>query len=334
MGLADRTASRIAVMVPCYNEEQAVASVVRGFRRSLPDARIYVYDNNSRDRTKEVARAAGALVRTEPLQGKGNVMRRMFADIDADIYVIVDGDDTYSAECAPAMVNMLLEERLDMVNGRRVADSANAYRPGHRFGNALLTRMVALIFGNRFSDILSGYRVLSRRFVKSFPALASGFEIETELTIHALELRMPTRELNTVYRPRPEGSVSKLRTYRDGIRILWMILLLIKEERPLPFFGAIFVGLAGTAIILSIPIVITYFDTGLVPRLPTAVLATGSMLLGFLSLTCGLILDTVTLGRREAKRMRYLQIAAPGGDDTHDLATSSISLSSQDPLDC
>jgi glycosyltransferase involved in cell wall biosynthesis len=303
---------RVAVLLPCYNEEHAIAAVVRDFRDALPGATVYVYDNNSSDRTREIARAAGAIVRIETLQGKGNVVRRMFADVEADVYVLADGDDTYDAASAPALVRALLDEHLDMVNARRVSEIDGAYRRGHRLGNALLTTMVARIFGDRFRDLLSGYRVFSRRFVKSFPALASGFEIETELTVHALELRMPTAEIDAPYKDRPDGSVSKLRTYRDGLRILRTIILFVKEERPLAFFSTIFVFLAALSVFLSVPIVITYMNTGLVPRLPTAVLATGTMLLGFLSLVCGLVLDTVTLGRREAKRMRYLDIPAPG----------------------
>jgi len=303
---------RVSVLIPCYNEELAIQQVVRDFTRALPDATVYVYDNNSRDRTREVAAEAGAVVRLEPLQGKGNVVRRMFADIEADVYVLVDGDDTYHADSAPAMVQTLLDNQLDMVSGRRVSEVRAAYRRGHRFGNVLLTSLVAAIFGKRFDDMLSGYRVFSRRFVKSFPALASGFEIETELTVHALELRMPTAEVDTPYKDRPEGSVSKLRTYRDGARITMTIIHLIKEERPLQFFGAIFGMLTLFSLSISVPLFIVYARTGLVPRLPTAVLATGSMLLAFLSLAAGVILDTVTLGRREAKRMRYLEIPAPG----------------------
>ena len=305
---------RIAVLVPCCNEELSIAQVVRDFRAALPQAIIYVYDNNSRDRTREAAAQAGAVVRSETLQGKGNVVRRMFADIEADVYVLVDGDDTYHAASAPIMVQALLGAQLDMVNGRRRGDVRGAYRRGHLFGNVLLTRLVSAIFGRRFTDMLSGYRVFSRRFVKSFPALASGFEIETELTVHALELRMPTAEIDTPYKDRPRGSVSKLRTYRDGWRILMTILLLIKEERPLPFFGGIFMLLMLFSLAISVPLLITYAETGLVPRFPTAILATGCALLAFLSLACGLILDTVTLGRREAKRMRYLEIPALWGD--------------------
>jgi glycosyltransferase involved in cell wall biosynthesis len=307
-----RPAPRIAVLIPCYNEEAAISSVVRNFRRALPTADIYVYDNNSKDRTIEVASAAGAIVQREALQGKGNVVRRMFADVEADVFVLVDGDETYHAGSAPEMISLLLENRLDMVNGRRVAEIDSAFRRGHRFGNWLLTDTVAFIFGNRFRDMLSGYRVFSRRFVKSFPALSSGFEIETELTVHALELRMPSAEVDTPYKDRGMGSVSKLRMIHDGIRILWTIGLLIKEERPMAFFLWIFAALFALSVVLAIPLFQTYLETGLVPRLPTAILATGCMLLAFLSLFCGLVLDTVTLSRREAKRMRYLEIPAPG----------------------
>lgn len=303
---------RIAVLIPCYNEEKAIAQVVQDFRAVLPQAQIYVYDNNSRDRTIEVARAAGAIVRSEPLQGKGNVVRRMFSDIEADIYVLTDGDATYDAASAPAMIQKLLDGPLDMVNGARETEIKAAYRPGHRFGNVLLTTMVALIFGDRFKDMLSGYRVFSRRFVKSFPALTAGFETETELTVHALELHMPTDEVKTPYRDRPPGSVSKLSTFKDGFRILFTIIVLIKEERPMQFFSLAAVFFALLSIILAVPVFEEYFHTGLVPRLPTAILAMGLMFLAFFSLTAGLILDTVTRGRREMKRMRYLNIAAPG----------------------
>ena len=302
----------LAILIPCYNEEAAIPKVVADFRRILPDAKIYVYDNNSNDQTVAVAKKAGAIVRNEPLQGKGNVVRRMFADIEADIYVLIDGDATYDAEAAPKMIEALLAGPLDMVNGSRVTDIEKAYRPGHRFGNWLLTGMVAWIFGNRFTDMLSGYRVMSRRYVKSFPALSAGFETETELTVHALELRMPIIEIATSYKDRPPGSLSKLSTFRDGFRILWTILVLVKEERPMQFFSWLAVGFALLSTVLIIPIVIQYLNTGLVPRLPTAVLSMGMMILAFLSLTCGLVLDTVTRGRREIKRMRYLNIPAPG----------------------
>ncbi len=300
----------IAVLIPCYNEEAAIGRVVADFRRVLPRATIYVYDNNSRDRTREVALAAGAVVRSEPLQGKGHVVRRMFADVEAEIYVLVDGDATYDAESAPAMISALREGPLDMVNGARVTDIKEAYRPGHRFGNWMLTSIVRWIFGDRIKDMLSGYRVFSRRYVKSFPALAAGFETETELTVHALELRMPTAEIPTPYKDRPVGSVSKLNTFRDGFRILWMILVLVKEERPMLFFSFLALVLAVLSGGLAAPVITEFWTTGLVPRLPTAVLSMGLMILTFLSLACGLILDTVTRGRREMKRMRYLHVPA------------------------
>ncbi len=303
---------RIAVLVPCYNEEASIASVVEAFRAALPAAQIHVYDNNSHDRTTEVARAAGAFVRREPMQGKGHVVRRMFADIDADIYVLVDGDATYDVPSAPAMIAKLLDERLDMVVGARVDQSQEAYRLGHRAGNRLLTGFVAQVFGRTFSDMLSGYRVFSRRFVKSFPVLSGGFEIETELTVHALVLGLPCAEVKTPYYARMEGSTSKLNTWRDGFRILWMIARLYKSERPLRFFSTIGAVLALVSIGLAVPIFVTYFQEGVVPRLPTAVLATGLMLLAFLSLTCGLILGTVTRGRREMKLLAYLAQRAPG----------------------
>jgi len=302
--------ARIAVLIPCYNEQAAVPAVIRAFQAALPGAAIHVYDNNSTDGTVAVARAAGASVRTERLQGKGNVIRRMFADIEADVYVLVDGDDTYDASTAPDMVAMLLRDQLDMVNGARVSDIQAAYRPGHRLGNAVLTGLVTRIFGDRVSDMLSGYRVFSRRFVKSFPALSGGFETETEFTVHALELRMPIGEVPTPYKERPAGSESKLRTYSDGFRILRTIVLLVKEERPLPFFAAIGAVLLLLALLVAAPILAEFVRTGLVPRLPTAVLATGLVLLSFLSLTCGLILDSVTRGRKELKRLSYLAIPA------------------------
>jgi glycosyltransferase involved in cell wall biosynthesis len=302
----------IAVILPCYNEEAAIGAVVEGFRKELPQAKIYVYDNNSKDRTIQVATAAGAIVRSETLQGKGNVVRRMFADIDADIYLMCDGDITYDAASAPALIAKLVDENLDMVVGCRIDSEAAAYRAGHRFGNALFTGFVANLFGNRFTDILSGYRAFSRRYVKSFPALSNGFETETELTVHALQLRMPIGEIDTPYGARLEGSTSKLSTYRDGFRIMLMITKLFKNERPLFFFTIIFALLALVSLGLSMPVVLTYLDTGLVPRLPTAVLAASIMLLAFLALTCGLILDTVTHGRREIKRLAYLTTPSVG----------------------
>lgn len=297
---------RIAVLVPCRNEEAAIAAVVHDFRHYLPTATVYVYDNGSTDETAQVARDAGALVFSEPLIGKGNVVRRMFADVEADIYVIVDGDGTYDASSAPRLIRLLVTNGLDMVNCARVSTELSAYRPGHRLGNRLLTGLVAWVFGKRLSDMLSGYRVLSRRFVKSFPALSTGFEIETELTVHALELRAPIGELTAPYSSRPRGSSSKLHTVRDGFRILSVIVHLVKEERPLQFFTAGFGVLAAASLGLGIPVVTHFLATGLVGRLPTAVLATGLMILAFLSLFCGLILDTVTRGRRELKRLLYL----------------------------
>lgn len=307
-----RAAARVAVLLPCYNEEAAIADTIAGFRQALPDAVIYVYDNNSRDGTVAVARAAGAVVRTERIQGKGAVVRRMFADIDADVYVMADGDATYDAASAPAMVDRLLDEQLDMVVGTRVGDAAAAYRRGHRLGNSLLTGMLTRLFGRSFSDILSGYRVFSRRFVKSFPVLSVGFEIETEISVHALELKMPLGEVETRYSARPAGSVSKLSTYGDGWRILRTIATLYRIERPLWFFGGAGVLLALLAVVLALPLAVTYAHTGLVPRLPTAVLVTGLMILAALCGFAGLILDTVVRGRREVRRLAYLAHAAPG----------------------
>lgn len=306
---------RIAVILPCYNEEAAIAQTVAGFRTALPTARIYVYDNNSRDRTVEVARAAGAIVRTERVQGKGAVVRRMFADVDADVYVMADGDATYDAASAPALVARLLDEQLDMVVGSRVHEAAAAYRRGHQFGNKALTGMLARLFGRSFTDILSGYRVFSRRFVKSFPALSAGFEIETEISVHALELKMPVAEVSTPYFARPEGSASKLSTYGDGWRIATTIATLYRIERPLLFFGAIGGLLALVAVLLALPLVFTYLQTGLVPRFPTAILATGLIILASLCGFAGLILDTVVRGRREVRRLAYLGHPAPGTQD-------------------
>jgi len=308
------TAPRIAVLLPCYNEAAAIAQTIADFRAALPEAAIYVYDNNSSDATCEIAAAAGAIVRSERMQGKGNVVRRMFADVDADIYVMADGDATYEAAAAPALVNKLLDENLDMVVGARKSEVEAAYRRGHRLGNALLTGMLARIFGRTFTDILSGYRVFSRRFVKSFPVLSAGFEIETEISVHALELRMPVAEQVTAYAARPEGSESKLNTWRDGFRILNTILLLFRYERPLQFFGAIAATFALMAIILAIPLFITFLQTGLVPRFPTAILATGLMILSALNGMCGLILDTVVRGRLEVRRIAYLAYPAPSRD--------------------
>jgi glycosyltransferase involved in cell wall biosynthesis len=306
-GSAAETLS-IAILIPCFNEEITIGKVVHDFQKALPKARVYVYDNNSTDRTSVIARTAGAVVRRETQQGKGHVVRRMFADIDADIYVLVDGDDTYDAAVAPRLVEALLEGVCDMVNAVRAVEAKHAYPRGHKFGNRVLTGLVCWAFGRSTSDMLSGYRAFSHRFVKSFPALSGGFEIETEFTIHALELHMPMNEVATSYKERPTGSNSKLSTYRDGLRILLTILILLKEERPFQFFGFLGILLAVASLILGIPVVIEFLETGIVPRIPTAILATGLMLLAFLSLTCGLILDSVTRGRREMKRLRYLQL--------------------------
>jgi GT2 family glycosyltransferase len=297
---------KIAVLVPCFNEEASVATVVADFRKVLPSAEVYVYDNNSTDRTVAVARDAGAIVRRERRQGKGHVVRRMFADVDADIYVLVDGDATYDAASIPKMIEALASERLDMVVGLRVDQAEAAWRPGHRTGNWLLTSFLASAFGKAFKDILSGYRVFSRRFVKSFPVLSDGFEIETELSVHALELSLPTAEIETPYYARPEGSVSKLNTWRDGLRILGTILKLYRSEQPLRFFSGIAMFLVLVSVGLAVPVFITYLEQGIVPRLPTAVLSMGLMILAMLSLLSGLVLDTVTRGRREMKLLSYL----------------------------
>ncbi|HEY1475182.1 MAG TPA: glycosyltransferase family 2 protein [Pseudolabrys sp.] len=302
----------VAVLVPCYNEEVAIAQVVKNFRAALPGAAIFVFDNNSTDNTAAAARAAGAEVYHEKRQGKGYVVRRMFADVEADIYVLVDGDATYDAPSAAAMIERLLEDRLDMVVANRVDREQAAYRAGHRTGNRLLTSFVASVFGRSFNDMLSGYRVFSRRFVKSFPVLSGGFEIETELTIHALGLGLPVAEIDTPYYARPKGSASKLNTWSDGFRILRTIVALYRAERPLPFFTGIGLMLAIVAIVVAIPVVVTFLETGLVPRQPTAVLATGLMILAFLSGAIGLVLDTVTRGRREMKLLAYLTHRAPG----------------------
>ena len=302
----------VAVLVPCYNEEGAIAKVVADFRAALPDAALYVYDNNSTDGTVAAAEKAGAAVRRETYQGKGHVVRRMFNDVEADVYLLVDGDATYDAASARAMVTKLVDERLDMVVATRVDRDPAAFRPGHRLGNRLLTGFVAHVFGRSITDMLSGYRVFSRRFVKSFPVLSGGFEIETELTVHALELELPVGEIATPYFSRTSGSVSKLSTWSDGFRILWTVFRLYRAERPLSLFGGMGVALAIVSIGLAIPIFITYVQEGLVPRLPTAVLSTGLMLLAFLCFACGLILDTVTRGRRELKLLAYLALRAPG----------------------
>ena len=308
-----KTASlKIAVLLPCYNEEAAIGATVAGFKAALPDAAIYVYDNNSRDRTREVAAKAGAVVRTERQQGKGHVVRRMFADIDADVYVMADGDLTYDPAASPAMVDMLLTEQLDMVVGTRRHEAKDAYRGGHVIGNRVFTGLLSGLFGRSFSDIFSGYRVFSRRFVKSFPVLSEGFEIETEMSVHALELRMPVGEVETSYGARPEGSHSKLSTFGDGWKILKTIANLYRVERPVLFYGSIGALLVVAAIVLAEPLVETYLQTGLVPRFPTAILVTGMVIVAVLCIFAGLILDTVTRGRREVRRLAYLSLNAPG----------------------
>jgi glycosyltransferase involved in cell wall biosynthesis len=303
--------ARVAVLIPCFNEAVALPAVIAGFRDALPDATIHAYDNNSTDGTAAVAHAAGARVGTETHQGKGHVVRRMFADIDADIYVLVDGDGTYDAAAAPALIAKLCAETLDMVTATRVEQARAAYRPGHRFGNALLTGLVSQLFGAKLGDMLSGYRVFSRRFVKSFPALAGGFETETELTVHALQLGMPVGEIPCAYHERPAGSASKLRSFRDGARILRLIVMLMKDERPIPFFTTAAVVLFLAGLILGVPVVLEFLRIGLVPRLPTAILSACLVMLSFLSTACGLILDSVARGRRETKRLLYLAIPAP-----------------------
>lgn len=318
---------RLVVLIPCYNEEISIRGVVQDFHYFLPSAQIYVYDNNSTDGTFEAAKQAGANVRREPLKGKGNVIRRMFSDIDADIYVLVDGDSTYDAEAAKYMVNELIVDQLDMVVAKRCGSEFSAYRAGHRAGNKVLSGLVGIVFGNRVTDMLSGYRVFSRRFVKTFPALSCGFEIETEMTVHALDLMMPISEYPALYRGRQSGSTSKLRTYSDGLRILSAITRLVKEERPLKFFSITGFVLFCIGLALSFPIFETYFRTGLVPRLPTAVLSVGLVLMSALSFVCGLILESVAKGRREIKRLIYLK------EDT--VLFESINFNSVDILhDC
>jgi glycosyltransferase involved in cell wall biosynthesis len=304
----------IAVLIPCYNEGRSIATVVEAFRAALPGAAIFVFDNNSSDDTASEARRAGARVFRESRQGKGFVVRRMFADVEADVYVLVDGDATYDAASAPRMIALLTGDRLDMVVARRRDTQDAAYRPGHRAGNRLFSNFVTLVFGTAFTDILSGYRVLSRRFVKSFPLMSRGFEIETELTVHALELGLPVAEIETPYYPRLEGSASKLSTWKDGFRILRTMVGLFRAERPLAFFSGIAAALAVASVALAVPLIVTYLGTGLVPRLPTAVLCTGLMLAAFLSVASGLVLDTVTRGRREMKLLAYLGQRAPGDD--------------------
>lgn len=307
-----RAASRrVAVVIPCYDEAVAIGKVVADFRNALPDAAIHVFDNNSRDATAAVAAAAGATVHRVPMQGKGHVVRRMFADVEADAYVMVDGDDTYDAASAPVLLNGLFEGRLDMVVAVREPVHGTVHRRGHAFGNAMLSAFLSHLFGRACSDILSGYRVFSRRFAKSFPVLSGGFEIETELTVHALELKLPVAEVVTPFKERPEGSQSKLSTFHDGFRILFAMLRLFSAERPLLFHSLVAALLATVALLLAIPLFVTYAETGLVPRFPTAILSTGLMLLAALSFFAGLILDTVTRGRREMRLLAYLAQREP-----------------------
>jgi glycosyltransferase involved in cell wall biosynthesis len=305
------TQARIAVLIPCYNEDAAIGQTVRDFRAALPSAIVYVYDNNSKDQTAVRAQQAGAMVRSEPRQGKGNVVRRMFADIEADIYVLVDGDDTYDASAAPMLVKRLVDEGNDIVSGRRVATAQAAYRAGHVLGNKMLTGLTALMFRVKLLDMLTGYRIMSRRFVKSFPFTAEGFGIETELTVHGVRLLMPMVEIDTRYKERPAGSASKLNTYRDGFRILFTIAALVRRERPLIFFAVLFIAFAGASLLIGMPVVFYFLNHHTVPRLPTAILAAVLMVLAFLSLFSGLILDTVTRGRWELKRIAYLAISGP-----------------------
>lgn len=303
----------IAILIPCYNEEISIAKVIHEFQKTLPGYPIYVYDNNSTDKTAQVAVDAGAIVRNESHKGKGNVIRRMFADIDADIYLLIDGDNTYDIQKSPELIKKLCEKQLDMVVASRIEKKDEnkyaIYRLGHRFGNAFFSKIIAFLFGHHFKDVFSGYRVFSRRFVKSFPANARGFDVETEFTIHSVELRLPTAEIESTYYSRPAGSVSKLNTYRDGLKILMRIFLLLKEVRPLLFFGSIFIVLASLSVLLFLPVLINYFQTGLVKRFPTAILSTGIMLLAFMSLGSGIILDSVCRARREIKRLFYLSFS-------------------------
>ena len=312
MAIGDVEPLEIAVLVPCYNEALTIGKVVADFRSALPGARVYVYDNNSQDQTMEVAAKAGAVVRREPRQGKGNVVRRMLGDIDADVYVLVDGDDTYDAFAAPAMVDLLLRESQAMVVGKRIHSAVSAYRSGHVLGNTLFTSTVAQLFGQSFTDILSGYRVFSKAFVKSFPIFALGFEIETELTVHALTLKLPVSEVESEYRPRPEGSASKLNTYLDGSRILYKIVQLVRTERPMLFYGVISILLGVIAVLLAYPLFVTFFETGKVPRFPTGMVVVGLAVMSSISLVSGLMLDAVTRGRREMKLLAYLAARSQG----------------------
>jgi glycosyltransferase involved in cell wall biosynthesis len=301
LAIADSPVS-IAVLIPCFNEALTIGPVVTAFKKALPEAAIYVYDNNSTDDTLAAAITAGAVVRSETRQGKGNVVRRMFADIEADVFVLADGDGTYEASAAPRLVEKLLLDGLDLVNGARIATGLQAYRPGHQFGNRLLTNIVRMIFGRQFNDMLSGYKVLSRRFVKSFPAMSNGFETETELAVHALELRLACAEVDTAYGERPDGSTSKLRTFSDGARILLLIARLVKEERPIQFFGLIGALVRWPSGWARLAGGFEFLQTGLVPRLPSAVLRAALMILGVVTLFTGLVLEMITRTRQEMKR--------------------------------
>lgn len=303
---------RVAVVIPCLNEEDAIASVVREFRTALPEAAIYVCDNGSSDDTGGRAREAGALVVHEPAAGKGNAVKRLFADIDAQVYVLVDGDGTYDAGDAPDMVRRVEQEHFDVVIGsRRDSYGHSDSRVGHELGNRMITNAVNVLFNVELEDILSGYRVMSRRYVKSAPILVSGFEVETMLTIHALEVGANMTELPTTYRSRPHGTASKLRTWRDGFRILHTIVYFFKEIRPFRFFSVIAALFAGAGLVLGVPVILEFMETGLVPRFPTALLATGLMVLASISLVSGMILDSVALQRREWKRLAYLGFPGP-----------------------
>ncbi|MGE3247546.1 MAG: glycosyltransferase [Beijerinckiaceae bacterium] len=310
---SEPNAPRVAVVIPCYNEATTIADVIADFRTHLPQAVIAVFDNASTDGTGDAARAAGADVYLEPRRGKGNVVRRMFAEIDADVYLMVDGDGTYEAAAAPKLVSMIVDDRLDMAIGARANVTNNAHRTGHAFGNRLFNRLFAGLFGQSYCDIFSGYRAFSRRLVKSFPALSSGFEIETELSVHASQMRLPVAEFETKYSPRPEGSQSKLRSVRDGIRILRAFLFLLKETRPILFFGSMAGAAALAAIVLAIPLVETWLATGLVPRFPTAILCVGLAIISSLLAICGIILDSLSRARVEHKRILYLAVANLAG---------------------
>lgn len=301
---------RVAVTLPCYNEAVTIAQVVSDFRNALPTAEIYVFDNNSTDDTAEIARQAGAFVRTERRQGKGHVVRRIFADVEADVYIMADGDGTYDASAAPDLLNTLLEENLDMVVGRRAGITEDAGRKGHALGNTIFNKLYGALFGSDFKDIFSGYRVMTRRFVKSFPAVSAGFEIETEMSVHASQLSIPTLEVPTPYGVRPDDSHSKLSTFRDGARILRMFARLTKQTRPALFFGGIGAALVVLATVLSLPVVATWMDTGLVPRVPTTVLSMGIIIIGVICAVCGLILDSLASARIEQKRSVYLSFPA------------------------